>query len=108
MILGLFAGEILWQTHMCMVQKQNGKRIKPSDTKTYYTQCRSIKNSENIFSEITDFDKVDVNLYGLIKAEYFAVDNNYVHFLDEKYLPKRKLIIMSATVDSELYKKIYP
>lgn len=81
---------------------------KPSDTKTYYTQCRSINNSENIFSEITDFDKVDVNLYGLIKAEYFAVDNNYVHFLDEKYLPKRKLIIMSATVDSELYKKIYP
>lgn len=27
---------------------------------------------EGIFNEITDFNKIDMNLYGLLKAEYMS------------------------------------
>lgn len=75
--------------------------------KTKYIKCERIAEFEDVSDEITDIDKVSCNLYGLIRAEYFAVDDYFVHFLDERYLPRRKLIIMSATIDDELYRRVY-
>ncbi len=60
-----------------------------------------------MFSEVTDLNKVDVNLYGLLQSEYFAIDDENVYFLDEKFLPEVKMIIMSATVDYKLYQMLY-
>lgn len=57
---------------------------------------------EDVFGEITDFNKVDVNLYSLLQAECFAVGDENVYFLDEKFLPGVKMIIVSATIASEL------
>lgn len=76
--------------------------------KTKYVKCDRIAEFEDVSDEITDIDKVSCNLYGLIRAEYFAVDDYFVHFLDERYLPRRKLIIMSATIDDEVYRRVYP
>lgn len=72
-----------------------------------YVKCERIGSLEGVFGDITDFNKVNVNLYGLLQAEYFAVDDEYVYFLDEKFLPETKMIIMSATVDVELYRLLY-
>lgn len=65
-----------------------------------YIRCERIGSLKGVFSEVTDLNKVDVNLYGLLQAECFAVDDEYVYFLDEKFFPEVKMIIMSATVDS--------
>ncbi|MCM1231666.1 MAG: DEAD/DEAH box helicase family protein [Ruminococcus flavefaciens] len=75
--------------------------------KKKYIRCGRIGSLKGVFGDITDFDKVDVNLYGLLQAECFAVDDEYVYFLDEKFLPETKMIIMSATVDVELYRLLY-
>ena len=62
---------------------------------------------EGVFGDITDFNKGDVNLYCLLQAEFFAVDDEIVYFLDEKFLPEKKMIIMSATIGSGLYQILY-
>lgn len=72
-----------------------------------YIKYEHIGSLEGVFGEITDFNKVDVNLYGLLQAECFAVDDDNVYFLDEKFLPEVKMIIMSATIDAELYRMLY-
>lgn len=79
---------------------------KISDEKNY-VRCERIDNLEGVFGDITDFNKVDVNLYGLLQSECFAVDDKTVYFLNEKFLPETKMIIMSATVDAELYRQLY-
>lgn len=72
-----------------------------------YVCCKRIGSLEGMFGEVTDLNKVDVNLYGLLQSECFAVDDEDVYFLDEKFLPEVKMIIMSATVDSTLYQMLY-
>ncbi len=72
-----------------------------------YIRCEHIGSLEGVFGDITDFNKVDVNLYGLLQAECFAVDDDNVYFLNEKFLPETKMIIMSATIDAELYHMLY-
>ncbi len=68
-----------------------------------YMKSETISDLDSIYDEITDIDKVDCNLYGLLKANYFAVGNNTVSFIDEKKLLDRKIIILSATIDHKLY-----
>ncbi len=72
-----------------------------------YIRCERIGSLDGVFGEITDFNKVDVNLYGLLQAEYFAVDDDSVYFLNEKFFPETKMIIMSATIDAKLYHMLY-
>lgn len=48
-----------------------------------YICCESIGSLEGVFGDITDFNKVDVNLYSLLQAEYFAVDDDNVYFLND-------------------------
>lgn len=50
---------------------------------------------------------LNVNIYGLLKSKYISVSNGKITFLIEEKLPDCKLIILSATVSCELYRKIY-
>ena len=63
----------------------------------------SITEKENM----GDLNGINSNIYGLINAEITYSDSEKVLFVDKKDLPNRKIIIMSATIDSELYKKFF-
>ncbi|MGN0606224.1 MAG: hypothetical protein ACI4JM_06855 [Oscillospiraceae bacterium] len=51
--------------------------------------------------------ETDSNIYGLLNSNCINVDKETVTFLVEEKLPDSKIIIMSATINYELYKKIY-
>lgn len=49
-----------------------------------------------------------VNLYGLLRAKYIHADRERVIFLIEEPLPDCKMVMLSATVCRELYKRFTP
>lgn len=69
-----------------------------------YRLYNSITEKKNM----GDLNGINSNIYGLINAEITYSDSEKVLFVDKKDLPNRKIIIMSATIDSELYKKFFP
>lgn len=71
--------------------------------------CHTMDEIE-VYSDEKQFEKLkgrDANVYGLLNAKYINVKDGKVTFLIEEKLPDCKLIILSATVCCELYRKIY-
>lgn len=66
----------------------------------------------NIYDEIieygvNDLKGVNSNIYGLLKSSIIYANPENVIFIDCKKLFNRKIIIMSATIDCELYKAFF-
>lgn len=62
-----------------------------------------------IFSDENQLEKLngtDANIYGLLKSNYINIKNGKITFLIEEKLPDCKLIILSATISHEIYRKI--
>ena len=63
-----------------------------------------------IFSDENQLEKLkggNANVYGLLKSNYINIKNGKITFLIEEKLPDCKLIILSATISHEIYRKIY-
>lgn len=68
-------------------------------------------NKLDIISDEQQLEKLrnmKSNIYGLLRSEYVRVQAEKVDFLIEEPFPECKIIILSATIDHELYKMIYP
>lgn len=64
----------------------------------------------DIFSDENQLEKLngtDANIYGMLKSNYINVNNGKITFLIEEKLPDCKLIILSATISHEIYRKVY-
>ena len=64
----------------------------------------------DVFSDENQLEKLndnDANIYGLLKSNYINVKNVKITFLIEEKLPDCKLIILSATISHEIYRKVY-
>ncbi len=64
----------------------------------------------DVFSDENQLEKLngtDANIYGLLKSNYINIKNGKITFLIEEKLPDCKLIILSATISHEIYRKVY-
>ncbi len=64
----------------------------------------------DIFSDENQLEKLkgaDANIYGLLKSNYINIKKGKITFLIEEKLPDCKLIILSATISHEIYRKVY-
>lgn len=64
----------------------------------------------DVFSDENQLEKLRgkrANIYGLLKSNYINIKNGKITFLIEEKLPDCKLIILSATISHEIYRKVY-
>lgn len=87
--------------------KEEYSKIRAFKYKRSYQQFRPINvYTDNAkMQEIQDFDS---NIIGLLRSEYAYITNTEIHFIEEKKMPDCKVILLSATVDPELYRMLYP
>lgn len=65
-------------------------------------------HNEKIVCETKLIKSIDSNIYGLLNSQITYSDSQNVIFVDRKNLPNGKIVIMSATVEHEIYKYFFP
>ncbi|WP_210148873.1 hypothetical protein [Chryseobacterium scophthalmum] len=66
---------------------------------------------EDVIKECNSFKGFDTNVFGFFTSNYFFINrkNGKINYITKRDLPSdKKIIIMSATVPIELYKKLFP
>lgn len=78
--------------------------------KNGYFQFPEKTPGENLVSDMQmqKLQEIQSNLFGMLRAETLYADAEKVLFLERKRLPKGKLIILSATANEEIYRRLFP
>jgi hypothetical protein len=86
---------------ICNQVNNTYKRVTPV-TESFIQKDIEQMIGKNISSNVIDFLNAEV-IYKCIKNECKLDDENVIYYLVRKRLPNKKVIIMSATADEELY-----
>lgn len=63
--------------------------------------------SEKEIESISDDENISIDVEKFLNANATMADKNYVHYAWIKYLPAQKIILLSATVNKEVYERFF-
>lgn len=98
-------GDILWAINSSLFSYQVAKKLKSIVKITGYQRYNHQDNAEIELTEelISELESIDGNIIDLADSCYIYNDGKTTSFLKRKWLPCEKVIVMSATVNAEIY-----